>query len=78
MKKEDFTKTEAEACLNRRVRALMDFPSAPKGATGQVAGIEEIAADHFSLIIEWELPGRGQARRDWVRKHEFTQHLIEV
>ena len=78
MERENFTKTEAEAWLYRRVRALVDFPSAPRGATGQVAGIEETARDHFSLIIERELPGRGQARRDWVRKDEFEQHLIEA
>lgn len=78
MTRELFTKNEAEAWLNRRVRALRDFPSAPKGTTGKVVEMEEVTSDYFSLIIEWELPGRGQARRDWVRKDEFEQHLIEA
>lgn len=78
MTRELFTKTEAETWLNRRVRALMDFPSAPKGTTGKVVEMEEVISDRFHLIVEWDLPGHGKMLRDWLCKNEFDQHLIEV
>ncbi len=78
MTRELFTKNEAEAWLNRRVRALRDFPGVPKGTTGKVIEMEEITSDHFGLIIEWDLSRQGKMLRDWLCKNEFDQHLIEA
>jgi hypothetical protein len=72
-----FTREEAEAKLGQRVRCLVDFSTVLAGSTGRIVAIEETAADLFDLIIEWDEPTSTRPPRDWVRKDQYEQFLIE-
>jgi hypothetical protein len=51
-----FSKAEAHAEIGRRVEALSDFPSVPRGTLGTVTRVTRRAGDEWTVVVEWDLP----------------------
>jgi hypothetical protein len=69
-----FSRTEAERLVGRRVRALATYAYLPRGTTGSVVGVEEVAPDGFELVVEFDV---ARAPRDWFTRSEFVEYLME-
>ncbi|HUF46463.1 MAG TPA: hypothetical protein VMM93_01545 [Vicinamibacterales bacterium] len=51
-----FSKAETQAEVGRRVEALADFPSVPRGTLGTVTRATRRAGDDWTVIVRWDLP----------------------
>ena len=78
MKRNGFTREEAEGYVGRAVRSLVAISTLPKGATGRVVDLVEIQPDQFQLVIEWDSGRASQSLRDWFSRDDYDRDLVEV
>jgi hypothetical protein len=70
-----FAKHEAEAKLNKTVRARMALVGIPIGTTGKVVRIDE-SPEGCAVIIEWDLPPSPQ-HKGWFSKDMYSLYIAE-
>ena len=71
-----FTEAEARGKIGQRVRSLTEFAGIPKGTSGTVVNVYEFSSDSFDVIVEWNLPRRGNPQ-DRFAKGPYNEFLSE-
>lgn len=82
VKRECFSKAEAEERGGRCIESLIKFSGVPRGTTGRVVAADPVD-EGWDVVIEWDLPRRpfGTHHRplqDWFVKSEYEQYLPEI
>jgi hypothetical protein len=84
MKRERFTKQEAETKIGKVIRSNAEFSGVPEGSTGRVVkadnmgDVDNTGEDEWNAVIEWDLPQRGKPVQDWFTKDEYERYLEEL
>ncbi len=82
-KRKLFTRDEALAKRDKKIRSKIEFSGVPKGTTGVVLspGLTDYTKDGKlrSLPIQWDLPERkGKPLVDWFSKYDYERFLEEI
>ncbi len=72
-----FSRLEAQARLGRRVRTVARVDGVPDGTIGCVMQLDEIEANNFDLIIEWQALIDGKRQHDWFSKEQYERCLVD-
>lgn len=82
--KDYFTKQEADAKIDRRVRATVAIKKIPPSTTGRVVRIELLLTYGHCVVVEWDLLPNPQLDRsvwpyeDWFNKTMYKEYLSEI
>jgi hypothetical protein len=79
MKRERFTKEEAEKKVGAIIKTRVEFASVPKGTQGKVVKIDDMGGGEWDVVIRW----MGEyfekyPLEDWFTKDEYERYMEEL
>ena len=78
MKRDRFTRAEAEAKVGKTIKTRVDFSGVSKGTIGQVVKADKMGKDEWDAVIRWDLPNERVPLDDWFTKDEYERFLEEL
>jgi hypothetical protein len=82
-----FDQATAPGKVGARIQTLVQFSGVPQGTFGEVINFDlAVNRSHqadpteggYTLVIQWELPGRTKPLVDWFSREEYARFLREV